>query len=54
MSEKTIEEVKNWAVPRKVKDNQEFLGFANFYGRFIEGFAQIAIPLTVLTHKDEP
>ena len=31
MSEKKIEEVKNWAVPRRVKDVQEFLGFANFY-----------------------
>ena len=31
MPEKKIEEVRNWAVPRKVKDIQEFLGFANFY-----------------------
>ena len=30
MSEKKIEEVKNWAVLRKVKDILEFLGFANF------------------------
>ena len=43
MSEKKIEEVKNWAVPRKVKDVQEFLGFANFYQWFIQGFAQIAV-----------
>ena len=54
MSEKKIEEVKNWEVPRKVKDVQEFLGFANFYRRFIQGFAQIAVPLTALTRKDEP
>ena len=54
MSEKKIEEVKNWAVPRKVKDVQEFLGCANFYRRFIQGFAQIAVPLTALTPKDEP
>ena len=31
MSETKIEEVKNWAVPRKVKDVQEFLGFANCF-----------------------
>ena len=54
VSEKKIEEVKNWAVPRKVKDVQEFLGFAHFYQRFIQGFAQIAVPLTALTRKDEP
>ena len=54
MSEKKIKEVKHCAVPRNVKDVQEFLGFANFYRRFIQAFAQIAVPLTALTHKDEP
>ena len=54
MSKRKIEEVKNWAVPRKVKDVQEVLGFANFYRRFIQGFAQIAVTLTALTRKDEP
>ena len=54
MSINNIEEVKNWAVPRKVKDVQEFLGFANFYQWFIQGFAQVVVPLTSLTHKDEP
>ena len=54
MSEKKVEEIKNWAVQRKVKDVQEFMGFANFYRRFIQGFAQIAITLTALTRNDEP
>ena len=54
MSEKKVEEVMNWAVLRKVKDVQEFLRFANFCRRFIQGFAQIAVPLTALTCKDEP
>ena len=31
MSEQKREEVKNWAAPRKVKDVQEFLGFATLY-----------------------
>ena len=31
ISNKKIEKVRNWAVPRKVKDVQEFRGFANFY-----------------------
>ena len=31
MSETKIEEVKNWAVSRKVKYIQKFLGFGNFY-----------------------
>ena len=39
MSEKKIEEVKNWVVLRKLKVVQELLRFANFYRRFIQGFA---------------
>ena len=31
MSSAKVEEVQSWTTPRKVKDIQEFLGFANFY-----------------------
>jgi len=34
------------------KDIQSFLGFGNFYWRFIQGFANITAPLTSLTQKD--
>jgi hypothetical protein len=44
--------VKNWTVPKTVKDLQAFLGFANFYRRFIRGFWELASPLTRLTCKD--
>ena len=54
MSKRKIEEVENWLVLQKVKDVEEFLGFANFYRWFIQGFTQIAVPLTALTRKDEP
>ena len=54
MSEAKLQEVRDWATPRKVKDVQEFLGFANFYRRFIKDFAKVAVPLTTLTRKDEP
>ena len=54
MSSAKLEEVRNWATPRKVKDVQEFLGFANFYRRFIKDFAKVAVPLTILTRKDQP
>jgi len=30
---------------------QSFMGFANFYSRFIKGFSMIAKPLTDLTKK---
>ena len=31
-----------------------FLGFANFYCRFIYGYSEITVPLTWLTQKDVP
>lgn len=52
MDQKKLEAVKNWSTPKTVKDVQAFLGFANFYRRFIFGFSKIASPLTRLTRKD--
>ena len=46
MEDKRIEAVKNWPEPKSVRDIQVFLGFANFYFRFIRGFSKIAGPLT--------
>ena len=43
---KKIEVVKDWPEPKSVRDIQVFLGFANFYRRFIQGFSRIAAPLT--------
>jgi hypothetical protein len=37
--------VAKWKTPRNVKDIRKFLGFCNFYRRFIWGFSQIAKPL---------
>jgi hypothetical protein len=38
--------------PRNVKDVQVFLGFANFYRKFIKGYSKITEPLTRLLRKD--
>ena len=35
MEEERIDAVKNWPKPKSVRDIQVFLGFANFYCRFI-------------------
>ena len=43
--------VRDWPTPKTVKEVQSFLGFVNFYRRFIEGFSHIARPLNNLTRK---
>src|SRR5882724_2852092 len=43
-----------WPTPTNLKVVQVFLGFANFYRRFIVGFSNIVIPLIHLTCKDTP
>ncbi len=54
MSEDKVKAILDWLVPRKVKDIQSFLGFANFYRHFIHKYSDIVIPLTRLTHKGTP
>ena len=46
MEDEKIKAVKQWPEPKSVKDIQVFLGFANFYWQFIQGFSCIAAPLT--------
>jgi hypothetical protein len=43
--------VVEWKEPKNVKDIRKFLGFCNFYCRFIRGFLQIAKPLNNLLKK---
>ena len=56
MEEERIEAVKNWPEPKSVRDIQVFIGFANFYRRFIQGFSKIAAPLTSMlkTSANQP
>lgn len=53
MDPKKIETIVNWKNPRCLKDVQTFMGFANFYRRFIYGYSRIAAPLSNLTKKDQ-
>jgi len=52
MDQEKLPGVLEWPVPTKVKQVQTFLGFANFYCRFIENFAKMLKPLSNLTKKD--
>ena len=53
MDPKKIETIVQWKTPRCLKDVQAFMGFANFYRRFVHGYSRIAAPLSNLTRKDQ-
>jgi hypothetical protein len=44
--------VSEWPTPTNKKEVQSFVGFINFYRRFILNFSQHACPLFDLTMKD--
>ncbi|KAK3519219.1 hypothetical protein QTP70_022211 [Hemibagrus guttatus] len=48
MDQVKVKAVTNWPEPMSVKKLQCFLGFANFYHRFIRNYSTIAGPLTSL------
>ena len=43
--------VLEWPTPKTVKEVQSFLGFANFYRKFILHYSSLTTPLTSLTRK---
>src|SRR5258705_224351 len=62
MDEDKVETVRNWSKEKKTENGrlnnlfevQQFLGFCNYYRRFIPKYSEKAEPLTRLTKKDEP
>jgi len=53
IEEEKMKGVLDWLTPKCVKNVQKFLGLANYYRRFIEGFAFIARPLHDMVKKDQ-
>ena len=43
--------VMEWPTPKNLKEVQSFLGFANFYMKFILHYSSLTSPLTSLTRK---
>jgi hypothetical protein len=54
MDDSKVKAIREWPTPKTVRGVRSFLGLANFYRRFIEGYAQVARPLNDLTKKDTP
>ncbi|MGL4524804.1 MAG: hypothetical protein ACRCVN_04715 [Spirochaetia bacterium] len=48
MDDSKVQTVSEWPLPKPIKELQWFLGFANFYRRFICNYSLIAAPLTSL------
>ena len=48
MEESKVKVIHDWEAPKNVHDVQTFLGFANFYRRFIKGFSKQTKPLNNL------
>jgi hypothetical protein len=54
MDPENIRAMQDCEPPRNLKDAYIFLGFANFYYRFVRNYSHIVPPLTFLTRKGVP
>jgi hypothetical protein len=48
MEEQCVSAVRSWPIPNCVKAVQRFLGFANYFRRFIQGISTVVALLTFL------
>jgi len=53
MEKVKVKGVLEWPTPKCIKDVQKFLGLANYYCQFIEGFAMVARLLHDMVKKDK-
>jgi len=53
IEEEKVKGVLEWLTLTYVKNIQKFLGLANYYCQFIEGFTAIARPLHDMIKKDQ-
>lgn len=52
MDQKKVQHILDWPEPRNLTGVQSFLGFANFYRRFIKGHSKQTVSLPNATRKD--
>ena len=47
-----IDVIQKWILPSNISELRSFLGLASYYRRFIQDFAKIVSPLTLMLEKD--
>lgn len=53
MNPTKVKAIQEWKPPTKIPELTSFLGFVNYYWRFIKGYSAIAAPLTNLLKKNQ-
>jgi hypothetical protein len=53
MNGKKLTTISEWPFPSNLKVLRRFLGYTNFYRKFIPPFSEVAGPLTTLTQEDK-
>ena len=53
MDERKVQAILDWPSPSKVTDLKSFLGLANCYRKFVQGYSKKVAPLTDLLKKDK-
>lgn len=54
ISPKKMETIKSWSRPRNTTEIRSFLGLANYFLEFVDGYADIALPLSELQSDKKP
>ncbi|XP_075056507.1 uncharacterized protein LOC142142519 [Mixophyes fleayi] len=53
MDSTKVQAIVDWVQPNNLKAVQRFLGFSNYYRRFIHNFADIVAPIVALTRSEQ-
>lgn len=54
MSEERLNTIQSWPTPKTLKELQSFLGFCNWYRKFISHYSFLTTPFKSLLKKDSP
>ena len=46
--------VREWPVPKTISELRAFLGFANYFRKYVQGYSNLVAPLSALLKKDVP